>query len=348
MVRYNGPMANEHTPHKWQVRRLLRALPWTTVVWIVLAVALLFGIDFAAHYYKLAPEEVSILRILVVALIGLRVIHNIEGALARHRAHRLELMARSGQGYQLAWQDSVTGIYLIRLLLYAGLALIVIVVVGGTFSGVLVGGTMLSVVLGVAGQSFFGNFFGGLAVALFKPFDVGDHVQIVAWQFPMMPETYPHQLRAQGYRGVVRDINLFYSELRLDDGQLFRVPNGVVITGGLIRSLPNDWARIIFRFDVAVPADACDAVGKLEEAARRHFRPRPEEPVPPPDSPQADGKHGAAPPFGWNPPAVLIADISLAALSIEVRASVPQHLRDRAKADFFADILPIVYPAKSA
>lgn len=338
-------MTNGHIPDKWQLRRLLRALPWTTAVWITLAVGLVFGIGFAAQHYKLPAEEVSFLRILVVGLAGLRVIRGIEGALAHHRAARLEQMARSGHGQELAWQDSVTGIYLIRLLLYAGLVLIIIMVVGGTFSGVLVGGTMLSVVLGVAGQSFFGNFFGGLAVALFKPFDVGDHVQIVAWQFPMMPETYPHQLRAQGYRGVVRDINLFYSELRLDDGQLFRVPNGVVITGGLIRSLPDDWARIVFRFDVAISGNPVETMRKLEEVARRHFRPRPEEPmVPSPDPPQGDE---AVPPFGWDPPLVLIADISLAAMSIEVRASVPQRLGDRAKADFFTDILPIVYPAKS-
>ncbi len=338
-------MANGHIPDKWQLRRLLRALPWTTAVWITLAVGLVFGIGFAAQHYKLPAEEVSFLRILVVGLAGLRVIRGIEGALAHHRAARLEQMARSGHGQELAWQDSVTGIYLIRLLLYAGLVLIIIMVVGGAFSGVLVGGTMLSVVLGVAGQSFFGNFFGGLAAALFKPFDVGDHVQIVAWQFPMMPETYPHQLRAQGYRGVVRDINLFYSELRLDDGQLFRVPNGVVITGGLIRSLPDDWARIVFRFDVAISGNPVETMRKLEEVARRHFRPRPEEPmVPSPDPPQGDE---AVPPFGWDPPLVLIADISLAAMSIEVRASVPQRLGDRAKADFFTDILPIVYPAKS-
>ena len=325
----------------------MRALPWTTAVWIALAVGLLFAVGYGAQHYKWPPEEVSILRIVVVALAGLRVIRDIEGAMARRRANKLEQMARAGEGYQLAWQDSVTGIYLTRLLLYAALALLIIFVVGGTFSGVLVGGTMLSVVLGVAGQSFFGNFFGGLAVALFKPFDVGDHVQIIAWQFPMMPETYPHQMRAQGYRGVVRDINLFYSELRLDDGQLFRVPNGVVITGGLIRSLPHDWARIVFRFDIAIPANATETLRKIEEAAAVHFRPRPEDPVPESDGTAKGGKDAsAAPPFGWNPAAVLIVDISLNALSVEVRASVPQHLRERAKGDFFADILPFVYPPK--
>lgn len=329
-----------------QIRRLLRALPWTTALWVALAAGLLSGIAFAQQYYKLPVQEVSILRTIVVVLAGLRVIRDIENALARHRSSKLEAMARARQSFgELAWQDSVTGIYLIRLLLYTGLALLTIFVVGGTFSGVLVGGTLITVTLGVAGQSFFGNFFGGLAVALFKPFDLGDHVQIVAWQFPMMPETYPHPLRAQGYRGVIRDINLFYSEMRLDDGQLFRVPNGVVITGGLIRSVPDDWARVVFRFDVAVPADAAGVLRKLQEAASVHFRPRPEDPVAKVDSPEAAS---VAPPFGWDPPLVLIVDISLTALSLEVRASVPHRLRDRAKADFFADILPVVYPPKTA
>lgn len=343
---YNAGMPTHRPLNTQKAGRFLRNLPWTTVLWVALAVGLLFGVAYAKQYYKLPPDEVSVLRTLIVVLAGLRVIRDIEGAMARHRAHKLEALARSGSGLTLGWQDSVTGTYLIRLLLYAGLALLAIFVVGGTFSGVLVGGTLISVTLGVAGQSFFGNFFGGLAVALFKPFELGDHVQIVAWQFPMMPETYPHQLRAQGYRGVIRDINLFYSELRLDDGQLFRVPNGVVITGGLIRSVPHEWARIVFRFDIAVPAEPATVLRKLEEAADLHFRPRPEEP-PLSQDPNASAERAKlAPPFGWDPPVVSMIDISLAALSIEVRGSVPQRLRDRAKGEFFASILPIVYPPK--
>lgn len=341
-------MAKHGPLDKRKAGRFLRSLPWTTALWVGLAVGLLFAVAYAKQHYKLPPDEVSVLRTLIVVLAGLRVIRDIEGAMARHRAHKLEALARAGAGLTLAWQDSVTGTYLIRLLLYAGLALLAIFVVGGTFSGVLVGGTLISVTLGVAGQSFFGNFFGGLAVALFKPFELGDHVQIVAWQFPMMPETYPHQLRAQGYRGVIRDINLFYSELRLDDGQLFRVPNGIVITGGLIRSLPHEWARIVFRFDIAVPTDPAAVLSKLEAEAEVHFRPRPEEPPITEDPKSGAGGEIAkpAPPFGWDPPVVLMVDISLAALSVEVRGSVPQRLRDRAKGEFFASILPIVYPPK--
>jgi len=338
-------MADKGSKAKPTAQRLLRILPWTTALWVGLAVGLLFAVGYGQQHYKLPHAEISVLRALIVVLTGLKVIRDIEGAMGRHRARQLEVLARARPGHGFAWQDSVTGIYLIRLLLYAGLALLAIFVVGGTLSGVLVGGTLISVTLGVAGQSFFGNFFGGLAVALFKPFELGDHVQIVAWQFPMMPETYPHQMRAQGYRGVIRDINLFYSEMRLDDGQLFRVPNGVVITGGLIRSVPHEWARIVFRFDIAVPADAVGVLHRLEAAAVRHFRPRPEDPVPEPTSPEAAVDAAkVAPPFGWDPPVVFMADISLTALSLEVRASVPQRLRDHAKGEFFAEILPVVYP----
>ncbi len=326
-------------------------VPWTTALWVALAVGLLFAVAYAAQYYKLPPTEVSVLRTVIVLIAGFRVIRVIERAMNAHRARKLEAVTRGEAGTALSWQDSVTGVYLVRLLLYAGLGLITIFVVGGTFSGFVVGGTLLSVTLGVAGQSFFANFFGGLAVALFKPFEIGDHVQIIAWQFPMMPETYPHLMRAQGYRGVIRDINLFYSELRLDDGQLFRVPNGIVITAGLIRSQPDDWARIIFRFDVVIPDDAGALLRELQNAAASHFRPRPEEPPPSPTpgTPEAAAEAAkAAPPFGWDPPRVLVIDISPTAMSIEVQGSVPQRLRDRAKADFFTEVLPVVHPVKPA
>ncbi|HUW98731.1 MAG TPA: mechanosensitive ion channel family protein [Acidiferrobacter sp.] len=338
-------MADSRLPVKHKVWRVLGILPWTTILWAVSAAILLVAVSYGQLHYKLPKGVISFVRVLIVAFVGLKIIRSIEGAMTRHRASKLEELARLPEGLELAWQDSVTGIYLIRLLLYAGLVLLAVFVVGGTFSGILVGGTLISVTLGVAGQSFFANFFGGLAVAMFKPFELGDHVQIVTPQFPMMPETYPHQLRAQGYRGVIRDINLFYSEMRLDDGQLFRIPNGIVITGGLIRSVPHEWARITFRFDVAVPADPVGVLRKLQAAAARHFRPRPEDPVPEAITSEAGVEvPEVAPPFGWSPPIVWLADISLTALSLEVRASVPQRLRDRAKGEFFAEILAVVFP----
>lgn len=347
---YNEAVPDIPPPRKKLVFRRSRVIPFFSLLWVGFAVVLLFVLIWAQPRYHLPTDVVTVLKALIVVIVGLRVIRNIEEALAGHRLRNLERIDyRQGQVLtHLAWQDTVTGIYLTRLLLYAALVLVAIFVVGGTFSGLLVGGTLISVMLGVAGQSFFANFFGGLAIALFKPFELGDHVQIIAWQFPMMAATYPHSMGAQGYRGVIRDINLFYSELRLDDGQLFRIPNGVVITAGLIRSLPHEWARIVFRFDMTTSPDLPDKLARIKVAADYHFRPRPEEPVADLQRTPGDGSVGgvsAAAPFGWESPQVLIADMSPTTVSVEVRASVPQKLRDTTKAQFFAALLAFTHPS---
>lgn len=343
-------MADTPSPPKRSIFRRLHGAALVSVLWVCLAVALLFALLWAQSRYHLPADVVTILKVLIVAVTGLRVIRNIEAAIANHRMRKFErINYQRGQVLTgLAWQDTVTGIYLTRLLLYAGLVLVAIFAVGGTFSGLLVGGTLISVMLGVAGQSFFANFFGGLAIALFRPFELGDHVQIVAWQFPMMAATYPHPMSAQGYRGVIRDINLFYSELRLDDGQLFRIPNGVVITAGLIRSLPHEWARIAFRFDIAASLDLPDVLARIEAAADHHFRPRLDEPAVETSPARRDSAATdvpAAAPLGWESPRVLITDISPTVISLEVRASVPQRLRDVARGQFFAALLAFVRPS---
>ncbi len=340
-------MTKFEMPRKSQIGGLWRMLPVGTILWVILAAALLYALAWARDHYHIEHGLITVLKAIVVVVAGLRVIRDIEGAMARGRAQRIEVIhyGEARQARHLAWQDTVTGIYLTRLLLYAFLALVAIFAVGGTLSGLVVGGTVISVMLGVAGQSFFANFFGGLAVALFKPFEVGDQVQIVAWQFPMMAETYAHSMRAQGYRGVIRDINLFYSELRLEDGQLMRIPNGVAITAGLVRALPDDWARIVFRFDISATLDVMDVLAKMMIAAERHFGPRPDEPIP--AAPPEGGGIPDVAPLGWDPPAVLIVDISPATVSVEVRGSVPQRLRDRAKGEFFTECLPYMYPPKA-
>ena len=337
-------MSKFGVPRKSQWGGFWRLLPFGTIVWTVVAVALLYGLVWLRDRYHLDHGMITILRVLVVVGAGLRIIHDIERAMARRRAQWLEAVhyGQAREARHLPWQDTVTGIYLTRLLLYALLVLVAIFAVGGALSGLVVGGTVISVMLGVAGQSFFANFFGGLAIALFKPFEVGDQVQIVAWQFPMMAETYPHVMRPQGFRGVIRHINLFYSELRLEDGQLMRIPNGVAITAGLVRSLPDDWARIMFRFDINATLDVAGLVGKMNEVAIRHFGPRPDEPIP--ATPPGQKGLPEIAPLGWDPPAVLIVDMSPTTVSIEVRGSVPQRLRDQAKAEFFADCLPYTHP----
>lgn len=326
----------------------LPKLPFSVLVWAALAVVLLIGLVIAGQREQWPEDLVTTLRTLVVLLVGLRIIADIKGALARGRA---ELLAKIALGEDeplehLAWKDSVTGVYLIHILLYAGLVLLVIFAVGGTLSGFLVSGTLLSVMLGVAGQSFFANFFGGLAIAIFKPFELGDHVQLVAWQLPLMAETYPHETRAQGYRGFIRDINLFYSEVRLDDGRLLRIPNGVVINAGILRLEHAEWLRTCFRFDVPLDGGIEETLATIAASAARHFAPDeagsgPEASPPPQAQAQAQAQAGgqAARPLHWHPPEVLVVDLTPTSAAVEVHASVLPRSAAPRKNEFFREVL---------
>ncbi|MHB8415107.1 MAG: mechanosensitive ion channel family protein [Acidiferrobacteraceae bacterium] len=346
-------------------------LSLSVLLWAALAVLLLIGLVIVGQRYAWPGDLVTTLRTLIVLLIGLRIIADIRKALAKGRA---ELLSRLAMGddepiQALSWKDSVTGVYLIHILLYAGLILLVIFAVGGTFSGFLVSGTLLSVMLGVAGQSFFANFFGGLAIAIFKPFEIGDHVQIVAWQLPVMVQSYPHETRSQGYVGFIRDINLFYSDLRLDDGRQLKVPNGVVINAGIVQMRSYEWLRTSFRFDVPMTAEVAKVLQGIEAAAHRHFDTEDisadgiladstvparsgmstqviETSVPPLQ--QINKTSSARPvdkdvvrrrPLYWHPPEVLLVDLSPTTVSVEVHASVLNRTMASRKDDFFREVL---------
>ncbi len=344
-------------------------LPISVLLWAAFAVALLIGLVIAEQHYGWPEDLVTTLRALTVLLVGLRIIANIRKALAKGRA---ELMSRIALGDDapvgaLSWKDSVTGVYVIHILLYAGLILLVIFAVGGTLSGFLVSGTLLSVMLGVAGQSFFANFFGGLAVAIFKPFEIGDHVQLVAWQLPVMPQTYPHETRSQGYCGFIRDINLFYSELRLEDGRQLRIPNGVITNAGIIQIRTYEWLRISFRFDVATTARADQLLARIDSAAQQHFgaedgphdvtRRSSAEPTREiaastnidTEAPVSEHIKEAAReriaeavpirPLYWHPPEVQVVDISATSMSVEVHASVLHRTTLVRKNAFFREVL---------
>ncbi|MEK8088255.1 mechanosensitive ion channel family protein [Thermithiobacillus plumbiphilus] len=332
---------------KQWLHRLLARLPLSSIVWAATAILLILILAIVEQHYKIPSAWATLARALIVIAIGLRIIKHIEGALAAERADTLSrvMNGQTARNRSLSWRDTVTGIYIIRLLLYAGLVLITIFAVGGTLSGFVVGGTLISVMLGVAGQSFFANFFGGLAIALFRPFDLGDHIQLIAGQLPIFMESYPHSTRPQGYSGIIRDINLFYTELRLDSGQILRVPNGIVITAGLLKTEPDEWVRLVFRFDIDVSLDTEATLNRLNDLARTHFCGGQDDdaeivPLPTQHSASAQDQAGPLRPakqIGWQPPEVAIVDLGVSTTSIEVRSSVPAHQSQRSKEAFLRE-----------
>jgi small-conductance mechanosensitive channel len=81
-------------------------------------------------------------------------------------------------------------------------------------TAMLAGASVASIVLGVAAQNTLGNLIAGLALLLYRPFQVGDRLQVLA---PGGPEV-----------GTVESVTLGYTTLRTFDNRRVVLPNSLV------------------------------------------------------------------------------------------------------------------------
>lgn len=78
----------------------------------------------------------------------------------------------------------------------------------------LTGVSVLSVVVGLAAQNTLGNLIAGISLLLYRPFKVGDRLQVTA---PSGQEI-----------GVVESLNLGYTVLRTEDWRRVVIPNSLM------------------------------------------------------------------------------------------------------------------------
>jgi small conductance mechanosensitive channel len=106
-------------------------------------------------------------------------------------------------------QITTAMIWIIMLILYAHL----IPVLRSMGTALLAGASVASVVIGLAAQSTLGNLVAGVSITIYKPFRLGDTLQIAA---PTGTDI-----------GIVEFISLGYTTLRAPDGRLIVVPNSI-------------------------------------------------------------------------------------------------------------------------
>ncbi len=114
----------------------------------------------------------------------------------------------------------------------------------------LIGG--LSLAVGLAFQGALSNFAGGLLILLFKPFKLGDFVDI------------------NGNLGVVEDIEMIATKLKTPDNKIVIVPNGTAANATLVNYSAKDVRRVDFSFGVAYESDLKQVKQTLLEVANAH------------------------------------------------------------------------------
>ena len=114
----------------------------------------------------------------------------------------------------------------------------------------------LGIAIGLALQGTLSNLAAGIMLVLFRPFRVGDRIEL------------------GGILGVIREVNLFYSELDTDNNVRVVIPNGK-LWGEVVKvTSRNDSERVDLRFTRPLSDDVGMAIARVREIAGHDRRVR--------------------------------------------------------------------------
>ena len=101
--------------------------------------------------------------------------------------------------------------------------------------------SVITVIVGLAAQNTLGNLVAGISLLLYRPFKLGDRLQIIA---PTGLET-----------GIVENLTLGYTLLKTDDNRRVVVPNSVMASQTAINLTTND-PRIVCSVPISISYEA--------------------------------------------------------------------------------------------
>jgi small-conductance mechanosensitive channel len=139
------------------------------------------------------------------------------------------------------------------LIIFIGVlsALLVIPQVRAVATGILASSAVIGIIVGFAAQRTIGNFIAGLLIAFAQPLRLGDYVETA------------------GVTGVVEEIGLTYTFIRVDDNNRLVVPNEKIASDTILNSSIRSRKKLA-HVTVQVPLDTdLEAVRTLlREAAQ--------------------------------------------------------------------------------
>lgn len=117
--------------------------------------------------------------------------------------------------------------------------------------------SVISVIVGLAAQNTLGNLIAGISLLLYRPFKIGDRLQVHA---PTGLET-----------GLVESLNLGYTLLKTDDNRRVVVPNSIMASQTIV-NLKGDDPRAICQIPIQISyrSDIDKSRGILLDLAKHH------------------------------------------------------------------------------
>lgn len=174
----------------------------------------------------LVPFGIKLVAAIVVLLLGRWVIKLIKKALTKVMTRRK--MDPSLSSFLMS---------LVSVLLTFFLIMAIIGILGINTSSLVALLASAGLAIGMALSGTLQNFAGGVMIMLFKPFKVGDFIS------------------AQGYEGVVNEIQIFNTHVLTPDNKEVILPNGALATGVLTNFSKQGTRRVDWSFSMAYGED---------------------------------------------------------------------------------------------
>ncbi len=237
--------------------------PVRTLEWAVLGLVLLLVFGFVAYdvvstYHLLPLSFHEVFLILLTIVLGALVIRLLDRA-----------VVRAGGRWQNPRRTSLAR-SVVSLAAYILLAVVVIGEVGVGGVGLLAAGGFLGIILGLASQTALSNLVAGVVLLFVRPMAPQDRVTVTTWQYGLLAPAYPPKFYSQdflipGFTGEVVRLGIMYSDIRLDDGTLIKIPNNVLIQAAVVlHPVDGRWIRV--KYEVPPSVDPALLIPRIKEA----------------------------------------------------------------------------------
>ncbi len=116
------------------------------------------------------------------------------------------------------------------------------------------GAGLVTVIIGFASQQAFSNIIGGIFIVIFRPFRVGDFIQVGADK-----------------SGTVEDITLRHTVIKSLENRRFVIPNSVISSESILNSTISDQkVLILVELNITFESDLQKAMEILETESLKH------------------------------------------------------------------------------
>ncbi|MBO4982566.1 MAG: mechanosensitive ion channel [Clostridia bacterium] len=143
---------------------------------------------------------------------------------------------------------------ILAITLYVSVVICALIVLGFELSVFSAALAAVGVTIGLALQGGLSNIAGGIMVVAFKPFELGDYVDVA------------------GVSGTVTDIGIFYTTLTTPDNKKVVIPNGTISNAVVTDYSTHENRRIDFDFSISYTSSIEDAKKVLLACAKSDER----------------------------------------------------------------------------